>query len=550
MFVSQIIKGEEIFPLSDVKEGMKGDGFTVLKGEEKTRFEVTILGVQSISIGGKKMILCRVNGDEFSESGIIAGMSGSPVYIDNKFLGAVASTYIFSKSPICAITPAERMHQLYSKKPENKDDAYSSVINYDDFIRTFTKTTIDIESVVKPIKSAQFEIGKGKELPFLENAEVSPGDMIGVSLISGDLNLTAFGTVSSILNNQFVAFGHQFFGLGTVDFPAFKARVTTVVPSYALSMKIASSLNEIGKVTLDTNDGIVCKKGKRADMIQLQVQFEKEDGQSETKKVKFVRHNALSKVLLIISLSSLFDEVATNKENNFLILENCNFEFQNKKNLSLKKQVYGGEEPNLKLITFLSDIFSLLTSNPFEKTRIQNISLKVRMIPKRNEGEVLELKTSDKEIKKGDYINLEVLFHKYGEGMEKIETAIDSDNLPSGKVKIVVSDNISTFKRISKCSQTVPIDFDGLLKDLESIPEGGNIYLTLYCEAKQVESAGKRIFDLPPSIEVVMPETSSSVATSSEKVLLPPRTIKECGYFEGELEIGVNIKEREINEKY
>ncbi len=550
VFVSQFTKGEEIFPLSDVKEGMKGYGFTVLKGEEKTRFEVTILGVQSMSIEGKEMILCRVSGDEFNESGVIAGMSGSPVYIDGKFLGAVASTFTFSKAPICAITPASRMHQLYFRKTESNGESYSSALSYDDFIRTFTKSKIDIESVVKPIKSAEFEIGKGRELPFLENADITPGDMIGVSLISGDLDLTAFGTVSSVYNNQFVAFGHQFFGLGSVDFPVFKAKVTTVVPSYALSNKMSSSLNEIGKVTLDTNDGVVCKKGERADMIELQIQFEKEDGQSEIKKVKFVRHSALSKILLIISLSSLFDEVATNKENNSLILEKCNFQFQNKKNLSLKKQVYGGEEPTLKLINFLSDIFSILTSNPFDKSKMQNISLTVKLIPQRNEGEVLELKTSNKEVKKGDVINLEILFQKYGEGIEKITSVIDSENLPSGKIKVIVSDNISAFKRISKCSQTVPINFDGLLKNLESIPEGGNLYLTVYCEARQIETTGQRLFDLPPSIEVVMPEISSSIVTSSEKVLLPPQPIKACGYFEGELEISVNIKEREINENH
>lgn len=542
------LKSEEIFPLSEVKEGLKGVGYTVLKGEEKTTFDFEVLGVQPTSFQNKNMIICRILNDEFKESGTIAGMSGSPLYINGKFLGAVASTYLFTKEPICVVTPAERMVELYSVTPQKHNNDFYKPIKIENFLEDFNSKKIDLESLFRQFNLLNFELTKGEDKQSFDNLKIEPGDMIGVSLITGDINLTAYGSVSSVKDKTLLAFGHPFFGFGDVDFPLFKAKVTTVVPSYAISFKLASSTSEIGSVSFDGDDGIVCNLSKKADTIEVEFNIEEENGKIQKKRIKFVRHKLIAKNLFLLALSFILDDEIKEKDNHSIVAENIDFTFENKKNLSIKRQIFGGDEPLNRLLSFCGDIFDIITSNPFEKVKIKKIVLNLKIINKRSEVELVEIKVPRKTFEKGEKVDLEIVFKEYLKGNKTIKREIDTKDFLTGKVTLLVGDNISIFRRNLKSLSSPPQSFDEIIENLNGIGEGGFIYISFYSDSKQYIINSKRFFDLPPSIEGALPQVYSSFIKSSEKTILKPEKVEEVGYFSGELEIELNIKEKEVRE--
>ena len=292
-----------IFPLKKIKEGSIAKGYTVLKGEEITEFEAEIIGVQKMGLSNADMIICKLKGKPFDQSGVIAAMSGSPLFIEDKFLGAIAVTWIFAKDPLCAATPAENMIQLFTKQVSTSSSPSPlQTISLSDFLENISKLDFSFNKFMEPFEEKNFSFVESEQIPFSEQAEIKEGGMIGIQLVSGDLNLTAYGTVSSVKDNKFLAFGHPLLGLGEVDFPVVTAKVSTVMPSNVLSFKISSPKEEIGRMILDTPYGILCEKGVKADTIPLEISFTNSDGITSNKVVKIVRHSKLAKTLFFLSI--------------------------------------------------------------------------------------------------------------------------------------------------------------------------------------------------------------------------------------------------------
>lgn len=536
-----------IFPLNEIKEGIIAKGYTVLKGEEITEFEAEIIGVQKMAINNTDMIICKLKGKPFDQSGVIAAMSGSPLFVEDKFLGAIAVTWMFSKEPLCAATPAENMIQLFTKQVTISSSPSSiQTISFENFLENISKIDYSFHNFFKPFEEKNFSFTQSEQIPFSEETEIKEGGIIGVQLISGDLNLTAYGTVSLVKDNRFLAFGHQFLGLGQVDFPVVSAKVSTVMPSSALSFKISSPKEEIGRMVLDTPYGILCEKGVRADTIPLEISFTNSNGITEKRMVRLVRHPDLAKTLFFLSIFQICEQLENNKSNYHLKLETSEFLFENDTTLDLKKQFFGGNEPSLAFSSFLTEIFSLLTSNPFKKPKIKGIKLKITSEKGKSEGNLIEIKSNRNEVKKGEKIDIDALFQTFEKGISQLRFSMPTNNLPNQKIKVVVGDSLSLYKRVLKSLNFIPDSFESLIEVLKNFLEGGYVYSAVFADEEPILLGNKRLYSLPLTIKnSIPPSLQNTNLKSSEKIYLKPLPVFESGYFNSELELTIEIKERE-----
>jgi len=271
----------QILPVSEIKRGMKGHGLSVFEGTRIEKFDVEVIDILRRALPQIDLILIRVNHPVINHANVIGGMSGSPIFIDGKLIGALAYGWSFSKDPIAGVTPIEAM-LAETRRPA---------------IRTGSLERRDgpagIEPCVTPLSLAGFsaggarwlggilrqhgieplEGGGGGEAPAQEIV-LEPGSAVGVSFIRGDLNATATGTVTWVDGDTVLAFGHPFLGGGESALPMTTAVIHMVLPSVARSFKLSSPVRQVGAMVQDRTPCIVGKLGAAAPMVAVHVKLE------------------------------------------------------------------------------------------------------------------------------------------------------------------------------------------------------------------------------------------------------------------------------------
>ena len=297
-----------LFPLKDLKPGMRGTGRTVFNGSNVEDFNVEILGVLD-NIGPKEsLILARLSGGPLEHTGVMQGMSGSPVYIDGKLIGAVAMAFPFAKDPIAGIRPIEAMLRTStaatplpsspSPAPAIPAARAALALNERDLTRRiprpepalgtdarmidiatplsfggFSRATLD--TFAPQLRSLGLEprqgvTSGGKLEPVMGNpADLKPGSMISVQLMAGDLSVGADGTVTHIDGNRIYAFGHRFLDIGSTALPFARAEVLTLLANTNTSFKISSAKEWMGTIYQDRNTAVAGELGKRPPMVPV-----------------------------------------------------------------------------------------------------------------------------------------------------------------------------------------------------------------------------------------------------------------------------------------
>ena len=318
-------------PIEEVKAGMVGVGRTVFEGTELKDFKVHILGVlRNVQGPRRDLILARLEGAGLAESGVAQGMSGSPVYIDGRLVGAVSySIGAFSKEPIAGITPiAEMKEATHASPPRRAPDRRGSSCRSrakasrrrwpraSARLAPFARRPADVQSIgiaasagaqigsmLRPISTPLILGGFEPETVDLvsgafRDAGFTPmvtgiagwgaaggdagplreGDAIGVALASGDIDMGATGTVTHIDGDRVYAFGHPFYNLGPAEFPMTRAYVYTILPSLLTSFKISSMGETIGTMTQDRPTAIAGTLGKGPALVPMTVTLERVRG--------------------------------------------------------------------------------------------------------------------------------------------------------------------------------------------------------------------------------------------------------------------------------
>lgn len=568
---------EDYFPVSQVKPGMKGYGLTVFKGTKIERFEVDVLGVIEGANAGRPLILIKMSGGPITERGtnIIGGMSGSPVFIQGKILGAVAYGYGFPKEPHGLVTPLEDMLEtLDAKLPEPQVAISNHTIYTEDRTvslktpiriqnRAFrhlhlglnppsagTKSTLWARPLLTPLAVSglsQKGVQKLEEIlqpyglkPIMApggvskpvQAALTPGAAVAGSLAIGDVDLTAIGTLTYRKGNRVLMFGHPFLSAGAIEMPMSMATILDVFPAYDASVKFGNRAQIVGAITQDRAFAVAGTVGAKARLMPVSMRVVDETtGRSGDFKCEIVNHPTLAPLIVNLIASDLMGRVRYGMGETTL---------QTRWRLETDKL---GEIEYSNFVSTIGDpaqaamqemiIFMMqLQSNNFEPVRLKQISIEIKMRSGRQMATIDRIFTRESSYKPGDEVKVGVVLKPYnGEPETRYMTIQLPKNLPNGRYMLQarggampvmppgMSPELAAMLFGGSAPTAPPANLQQMVKQLQERDKNSDLTLRLFLSGSAVTIEGEKLPMLPPVMrDILIAPRSSSVRVEREEI--------------------------------
>ena len=455
-------QSNEILPLSQVQAGMQGYAYTVFAGDQVEKFDLVVLGVMPNFLGPKQsIILVELKGPKVEHTGVVAGMSGSPVYLDGKLAGALSLKLgVFTKEAIAGVTPIEDVLH-----PPVQSTAAGGSGDFALPNGTLAQSGLPNGAALQPIETplvfsgfqpaalqpfaAQLQSygfvtaqgGTDKSQP--ETHRLEPGDMAGMVLVQGDASINSACTVTAVRGDNVYLCGHPFLNFGDVQMPMARSRVVTTLSSELASTKIVNMGEPIGTITGDHLTAVTGKLGPPPPMIPLDLTFAK--GNQE-KKLHFevVNHPKLTPLLVALTTYNGVSQ-------NYLYGEGTTLHLSGEIRLKghVPVQIETSVAPtdsmapdSLPIAMAVQNAFGKLFTNDFETPAVEHISLRVDSLPGRRSFTVDSAWLEKGEAAPGETLKVRVLVRPY-RGPEQIEetTVRVPDQIARGTtLRVLVSD--------------------------------------------------------------------------------------------------------------
>ncbi|MDP8979215.1 MAG: hypothetical protein M3O35_01345 [Acidobacteriota bacterium] len=535
LIVASNLPGETaIFPLKDVRAGQRGIGRTVFSGNKIEEFQVEVLGVLD-NLGPKQsVILARLSGGPLERTGVMQGMSGSPVYIDGRLVGAVALAFSFSKEPIAGIRPIEEMQavgrgrsfpaQAPAKTAVNmgagKFDGESKLIEIATPVSFggFTSTTLD--QFAPQLRGFGLEprqgVSSGGHLPTkLGNPDqLRPGDMITVQLLSGDLSIGAEGTVTDVDGSRIFAFGHRFMSVGDTELPFARAEVLTLLPNLSTSFKISSAREWMGTILQDRSASIYGEVGRKAATAPLTITLHGAQGPTSVYHMETVNDRLLTPFILQMALFSSID--ATERTlglGSFTVRGSVDFE--GLPSLKLDNTWSGDFNVPLLASTGISVPLATVLASGFDGLRIKNISVEIDAAEKKRVLQIDQVTPSRREVRPGETIELVVtLAGENGAEVQKTARYTVPQGAPAGTLQITVADasnsNLLDLQQLASAPAKSPSQLIGFLNALRPNTKA---YARIWRSDPAYQVQGQDLPDPPPSVALILAKAQGTPQT-------------------------------------
>ncbi|HTD54896.1 MAG TPA: hypothetical protein VK670_05910 [Silvibacterium sp.] len=530
------------FPLSEVHRGLRGTAYTVYEGTQPEAMDVEILGLLHNALGPHQdMILARLHGTKPEYSGVVAGMSGSPVYVDGKLLGALAYRIgEFSKEPIAGITPIEQMLQVRDESPgpeliaskgnsplkptEGLNGARGSagpdkseVITPIETPLVFTGFSPEALEFWKehsaglgltPVAGIGGGTGTGDMTPVTPGS-LLPGSAISAVLIRGDLEISATCTVTYVDPKRLLACGHPITQYGPVSMPMAKAEVVATVPSPLNAFKIINTTDTVGSFTEDRETAILGEFGKPARVIPLTMRLA-QDGATEKPRTLHLEVIDQEQVTPLAVMVSLFQGLA--QTNGYAVETTYRVRGRVKlagypevkfENLVAPSDI---APANLVAALALGERFNRLYANAARRTPIESVEVDVDAIPGRHTAQIENVQAGGTVVHAGDTISVEVTVRPWRGELKNIRIPVTLPaTLPDGPVRLLVSDG-GTLDRLMQPPQLGGgnLDVSGTIAQLNSLHANDRLYVTLLAPDAQVAIEGRTLTALPLSMANVL----------------------------------------------
>ena len=544
----------KLFPLSELKEGMKGVARTVFHGSEPEEFSVEILGVLPGGIGPRQdLIVGRLSGGKAERTSVFAGMSGSPVYIDGRLVGAISYSFPFSKEPICGITPIEQMITIFEQKErpvaisaEPKAVSYLDLMSLD-WAKDVRRLPFGDEQVAAginpnsrlaavagqtfqpiatPITFSGFsqetlnrfsdQLLKAGLLPVSAaggNSPIAPmkkadettllgGDSVSMQLTRGDYSLAAAGTVTLRDGEKIYAFGHPFLGLGSSDLPMSESHVVTVVPNLNNSFKIAVADSMVGSMTQDRATGVYGRLGQAPKMIPVRINLQTSRGQTETVNFEIARDDFLTPLLLNIATVNALSAQERGLGDS-TIQVNGEILIKGREPISIVRRFAGGQAAPMAGASIASPVATLFRSR-FDDLDIEKIELNIAAFDGTKTGVLERLAVDKTRVRPGDTIEVQA-FVRTDAGRTAVQsiTLKIPEDTQTGALSIIVGDGTSV-QRTSNVQQFVPKNLGELIKTINKLKVSDRLYLQVVQSSNGAVIGVNEMPNLPPSVLATM----------------------------------------------
>lgn len=519
-----------ILPLTDVRPGMVGEAYTVFSGTRPEPFKVRIVSVMRGFLPKQDIILVRAEDPRLEVTGIAAGMSGSPVYVDGKLMGAIAYGWSFAKEPLAGVTPVEPMLASLDRPDRPPSDPSSeplpmvelqgpaaaagasslrpvalplvvggasdvSLGYLGDELRTFG---------LQPVRAGGS--GSASTAPRL-SAKPMPGAAVGVALMQGDMTTTAMGTLTYTNGKQIVAFGHSVFGIGSVSLPLVSGEIHAIVPSLSSSLKISSPIAEIGTVTDDTETGIAAVLGTRASTVPVRIQVTSKGVRKPPFAVKIARHRRLLPVLATTAVTTAIGLAAPDVTD--MVAEvTTRVHVRGFSPLVLHDQIFSHETllPRLLAMSHGIRVLTELLANPFEPAAVDAIEVEADVQYRRDHTDIVGVAGPGGRIRAGSRIALRVTLRPYG-GAELTESVgVDVPPALAGRaVKIEVAAGSLVRPETPRAE-----NLRGFVENLRAFYPASSLIVSLATKDDGASLHGQLIRNLPASALDTLKPTSET----------------------------------------
>ena len=556
---------EKFMPLSEVKPGMKGKGYTVFSGTTVEEYEFKVVSVEYNFIPGWHVVWVEGLTDNFKYTGVAGGMSGSPMYIDGRLMGAISLGYFNQRerSNICGVTPFELMIKVAQRGMQpNLSYEGTQLFNLGSAAATqdyglnmgpsllgdgkiaqapriFDERLLtDISNVPSQVKSAQLPLpvtlptlnpdamrivkplfdrfnftpvqAAGGGSPVKESP-VEGGQIVGTELVRGDVSLFGYGTITHVDGNEFLAYGHSGFGEGNVNLPMSGGYVHFIFPSRSRSFKVASPTQPIGTLVQDRDPAIAGIIGRHPSYIPVNISVQTTDGKQHEKSYEVMRHRSFSPIYTGMSAWFIVDSLEFYSNDHTLNL-GATITLKEHADLKTRELVYknifsSGSSPGFGVMqTLLLPLFQL-GINPYTKVQVENITLDLKIEDKRRTARIQSLRMDKLRYRPGDTVEVEMILQPYLETpIIQTGTITIPKDAPDGVVMLLAGN--ANFHESWQRSRA-PLNFrhkniNQLIELLQRGERNSDIIMELFVPQPGLTVQGKEFENLPPSVMSVM----------------------------------------------
>jgi hypothetical protein len=565
----------QIFREADLKPGMKAYAWTVLSGTEPEAIPVEIMGILKNQWGPKQDIILGKMGGKAIRTNVAGGMSGSPVYIDGKLVGAVALRFsVFSPDAICGITPIELMLEVNDFDQSHPADArtpdktiardtvsvpsglLAQVLSanaapqspdftmvpietplsfagfHDNVLREFTPLFQQMGMTVAA-GGASSTLTTSKPAPGWQKS-LNPGDAFSGVLVSGDMSVTGMCTVTYNDGKHVLGCGHSFFNLGPVDMPMAKSEVLMTLASQFQPNKFGNATEIVGALHQDRHSAIMGELGATAPMVPVTVKVRSFDDNNAIRKQKDLHFNVfvqqkwtpyLMMLTLFNSISGLNDFA---EETTYRL--SGKVEFDGGPGLSIATMLAANEAPApapIQLAGWWGDKFNRLFLNPVQMPKLKSVDATIDILPERRVASIENAWVPSSEVEAGTQVPVKVFLRPYrGERLERDFMLKIPAGLPKGDHRILLSDadTLNRMQSVASASDRF-MDIPQTVSLINQERTNNKLYVSLVEPRPTVFYEDKTLPSLPASVMNVM----QTGRTASRHLVSSPDSAVEQG---------------------
>lgn len=549
------------FPLDDVRPGMTATFRTVMKDTTIEPFQLELLSVVRDVGPGQDMILARALGERIEHEGVSQGMSGSPVYIDGKLVGAVSSTWSFAKEPLLGITPVGQMMSeaegsfrraagddaaapggaapggsgsgrlapgtapggagfgslggdtalpgSYSPSRALREDApregargFASIAS-PLVMGGFDRRLVDLAA--QWFEPWGFRVVEGGAAGGAQaGGAIEPGATLGVRVAGGDANMTAIGTVTWVDGNRVYGWGHPLFQMGDTEMPLVSGYIHATVASRMLSFKFGSGGDVVGTLVNDRRSGIAGTLGAGPRLTQFDVTLRRHEG-TERFHYELIRHPQLGPTLTgIVAANSVlanggqFGE-ETVRFRQRLVLDDGRD--------ATVETVFSGEQTLSAIVDLLGEAAGVIANNPFERVAIDSMQAELTYEPGIRLATITEIALDDDTPRPGDTLRGTYLLRDYRGGLSRQRFSIPlPEDAPEARYLLLIGDarTAERFEAERAPRLFAPRSLDEFLERIRRLRQTDEVHIHLYRQSRGVLVDGLPLPDLPPSAMAIL----------------------------------------------
>jgi hypothetical protein len=548
------------FPLEEVRPGMKGVGHTVFKGSETEEFGVEILGVlEGFPAPRQSAIIAKLTGENVVKTKVFGGMSGSPVYIDGKLVGAVAFTYGFAQEPIAGITPKTFVLTTFSpvslammadwrgagtraRASASRTYSFAQLASTEwrpDWPKplvagapvyapaaagspmhallgqqllpistpvVFTGISQEAMALFAPQLQSSGLIpvaGAGGGAAITPMGKVTektllPGASVTAQLVRGDFSLAAAGTVTWRDGDKVYAFGHPFLGLGVADMPMAESSVVTVVSSFNNSFKLSKPGQLVGTVSQDRSTGIYGLLGQAPKMIPVTVNVQTSRDRSEKYTYEIANDQFLTPLLLNITVYSTLTSTERSLGESTISVRG-RIDVRGQQPIHLERRFSSMNAGIQAAGSVATPVAALLTSG-FDGVEIGRITIDITSEDLRKAGTLDRIVLDRAEVGRGEKVEVQAYVRTDSgkQFVQRIPVTIPTD-VPLGQLVLFVGDG-GALQQASAAQNFVPADLAQLVSAINKIKKNDRLYVKLFRLTPGAVVGTAELPSLPPSV--------------------------------------------------